>query len=75
MDVKKFDKNFAYADSETEILTEYAVPGAESDLYGVFFDNRLGKFLRFPHSVAESVSQGVCNFNACTAGGRLAAKP
>ena len=70
MDVKAFDKNFAYADDEAGALTEYGIRDG-LDLYGVFFDEANGRFYRFPDKTAEKVSVGVRNFNAYTAGGRL----
>ena len=40
-------------------------------LYGVFYDNSLGCYLRMPDEVAKTVSAGVEKLNHHTAGGRI----
>ncbi len=40
-------------------------------LYGVFYDEGQGCYLRMPASVAKEVSAGVESLNRCTAGGRI----
>ena len=49
----------------------YRIPDENFDLYGVFYDKKLGRFLRMPQSVANSVSPNVALLNGYTAGGRI----
>lgn len=47
------------------------IPGGCFDLYGVFYDEKAGRFLRMPYDVAKAVSPSVEGLNFCTAGGRV----
>ena len=49
----------------------YRIPDERFDLYGVFYDDEAGRFLRMPQSVADSVNPTVAQLNAYTAGGRI----
>lgn len=49
----------------------YSVVGEPFDLYGVFYDQERGRFLRMPQSTADSVNPTVAQLNAYTAGGRI----
>lgn len=49
----------------------YRIPDENFDLYGVFYDEKAGRFLRMPQSVADSVSPTVSLLNGYTAGGRI----
>lgn len=72
MEISKYDKNFAAAKAETCSDKKYfKLPCDTFDLYGVFYDEKDGRFLRFPKEKAEKVSVGVQNFNTCTSGGRI----
>ena len=70
MDISKIDKNFKVESKiEREGLTFYDIDEAPFKIYGVFYD--AGKFRRLPESVAKSVSDGVYDLHAHTAGGRV----
>lgn len=72
MDIAKIDKNLALNDAVVKDgKSFYAVPNAVTDLYGVFYDQARGRFLRLDSEVAASVNDGVKGLNAYTAGGRL----
>ena len=47
------------------------VPSDHFDLYGVFYDEASGRFLRMDPEVASNVSDNVARLNANTAGGRV----
>ena len=49
----------------------YKIPDENFDLYGVFYDDKAGRFLRMPQSVADSVNPTVALLNGYTAGGRI----
>ncbi len=49
----------------------YKIPDEHFDLYGVFFDEKEGRFLRMPADVAASVSPSVAELNKHPAGGRI----
>ena len=66
-------------DSNLKIQTEITEPdlvwlnarGLPFEINGIFYDEEQGCFLRLPHNVAKSVSEGVENLNHHTAGGRV----
>lgn len=68
--IAKIDKNFKI---ETKInkhdIKFYDVLEKPFKVYGVFYEN--GKFRRMPQSVAKTISQGVYDLHAHTAGGRV----
>ena len=70
MDIASIDKNFKL---ETELdlpdVCFYNVKEAPFAVYGVFYEN--GIFRRMPGAVAKTVSDGVVNLHARTAGGRV----
>ena len=72
MGIKNIDKNFVlYNTSYCENgMDYYAIPNANFDLYGVFFDGNNG-FLRMPLDIATSVSDGVRQLCNNTTGGRV----
>ena len=49
----------------------YKLPGGDFDIYGVFYDEKAGRFLRMPQSIADNVNQSVAVLNGYTAGGRI----
>ena len=49
----------------------YRMPDARFDLYGVFYDENEGRFLRMTQSVANAVSPSVAELCKNTAGGRI----
>ena len=49
----------------------YRIPDVHFDLYGVFYDEKAGRFLRMPSDAAAAVSPAVEELNRNTAGGRL----
>ena len=72
MEIKDLDKNFA----NNNILKKgnfVNVPSDKVNLYGVIYDKERG-FIRFPHEIASTVSEGVLYLSEHTAGGRIAFK-
>ena len=68
--IGEIDKNFkAQAGISKENVRFYPVPSERMHLYGVFVEN--GKFRRMPETVAKTVSCGVYELHAHTAGGRV----
>ena len=51
--------------------TYYRIPDSHFDLYGVFYDNDAGRFLRMPRDIAANVSPNVMLLNEHPVGGRL----
>lgn len=49
----------------------YRIPDGNFDLYGVFYDKKLRRFLRMPQDVADGVNPTVALLNGYTAGGRI----
>lgn len=49
----------------------YRIPDSHFDLYGVFFDEKEGRFLRMPADVAAKVSPSVAELNRHPSGGRI----
>ena len=72
MEMKSADKNFDYTYGEKRIgMREYRIPCEPFDLYGIKYCEESGCFLRMPRKIAQNISEGVTNFSAYTAGGRL----
>ena len=72
MDILKIDKNFVQEKVTTEGGVKlYALPSAPFELYGVFYDEKEGRFLRMPKEIAAATSGGVDYLNKNTAGGRV----
>ena len=60
MGIEKLDKNFAQSQYiETDDKIKYTIPCEPFDLYGVFYDEKLGRFMRMDGDVADKVSSGV----------------
>ncbi|MBO5946042.1 MAG: hypothetical protein J6Q69_05485 [Clostridia bacterium] len=70
MKIAEIDKNFNVA---TNIMREgmvfYNVNATPFSIHGVYYDD--GKYRRLPESVAKTVSKGVYELHAHTAGGRV----
>lgn len=69
MDVSKLDKNFAQNQIATENITFYNIEETPFKIYGIFKEG--DDFVRMPKCAAKSVSDGVCELNLCTSGGRV----
>lgn len=72
-ELEKVDKNFDLnrRSGADTALNYYSIPHPSFDLYGVFYDEKYGGFLRLPREIAETVSHGVAWLNGNTSGGRL----
>lgn len=72
MEIEKIDKNF---EAKNAVCRDgkitYTLPCEPFDVYGVFYDQTHGRFLRMPWDTAESVNGGVFELNKHTAGGRV----
>ena len=72
MQIEKIDRNFKkQLYKETENHYTYTMPCEGFDLYGVFYDEERGKFLRMDMDVAKQASAGVAWLNTHTSGGRI----
>ncbi len=72
MNIEKIDKNFKKDRvEETGGKLCYTVPCEGFDLYGVFYDEKRGLFMRMDGDVASRVSPGVSYLASYTSGGRL----
>ena len=72
MGIEKLDKNFAQSQYiETDDKIKYTIPCEPFDLYGVFYDEKLGRFMRMDGDVADKVSSGVSELCRHTSGGRI----
>jgi len=70
--VAEFDKNMEVVTTITEPdLVWLSVREAPFTIYGVFYDEEQGCFVRMPQSVADTVSAGVAHLNHHTCGGRV----
>lgn len=72
MDITRIDKNFLQTgESISEDTKYYDVTKAPFSLHGIFYDEKHSRFLRMPHDIAHTVSEGVEYLNGNTAGGRI----
>ena len=72
MKIEQIDKNFKKQQyKETENHYTYTMPCEGFDLYGVFYDETLRKFLRMDMDVAKQASPGVVWLTPHTSGGRI----
>ncbi len=73
MDITKIDKNMLKTDDVVveNKRDEYVIPNSSFDLYGIYYDEKEGRFLRMPQEVADTVNMGVKTLCKNTAGGRL----
>ena len=62
------DKNFTKQDAVAENLTKW-YDARDLELYGLFYDGSLLR--RMPKDIAETVNNGVHNYSAYSAGGRV----
>lgn len=70
--VADFDKNMVVNTSINEPdLVWLDVREAPFRLYGVWFDEEQGTYVRMPQSVADATNEGVAHLNKNTAGGRV----
>ena len=72
MNLKNVDKNFInnFTANENE-LDFYSIPNSKFDLYGVFYSEEEGCFMRIPQEIANNVSEGVAILNKIPSGGRI----
>ncbi len=72
MDIRDIDKNFAQSTVfDKEKVDFFKVTEAPFELYGVFYDEKEGRFLRMSYDLSPKVSDGVHYLNRHTAGGRV----
>jgi lysophospholipase L1-like esterase len=69
--ISKIDKNFICEKLNVGEINFSDIKKKPFDLYGVFYDEKLGRYLRMPDNVAEKVSEGVRYLNTNTSGGRV----
>jgi len=70
--IEQLDPNFMVPSEITEEnLIWLDAKSAPFALYGVFYDDEAGGYLRMDPQVAQKVSPGVESLNRCTAGGRI----
>ncbi|MBO4594246.1 MAG: hypothetical protein J5697_00920 [Clostridia bacterium] len=71
MDASKYDKNFNIKSDNTDGLEYYGIPCEPFDLYGVFYEEKTGRFVRMPSDAAKEISRATYGLNSNTAGGRI----
>ena len=72
MNIEKIDKNFIQTKYERKDSKKtYTIPCEGFDLYGVFYDENRGRFMRMNGDVAEKISEGVNHLSTHTSGGRI----
>lgn len=72
MKIEKIDTNFIQTEyEEKDDKKTYTIPCAGFDLYGVFYDEIRGRFMRMNGNVAEKISEGVNYLSTHTSGGRI----
>ena len=69
-DISKIDKNFTVqSELGKEDLVFHPTPSEKFAVYGVYVEN--GQYRRLPEEIAKTVSEGVYELHAHTAGGRV----
>ena len=69
-DISKIDKNFTVqSELGKEDLVFHPTPSEKFAVYGVYVEN--GQYRRLPEEIAKTVSEGVHELHAHTAGGRV----
>ena len=72
MGIEKLDSNFAATEATAENeKSAYQIPCKGFDLYGVFYDEQEGRFVRMDLDTARSVSEKVYALSKHTSGGRI----
>lgn len=71
MRIEEIDENFRAAETVAEGQKFYCAHEKPFRLYGAFWDEGAGQYLRMPAKVAEMVSPEVALLNGCTAGARV----
>lgn len=71
MDIKNIDKNFIAENVKEPDVVWHSVKEDPFKIYGVFYDEEYGGYLRLPKSVATATSGGVAVLSESTAGGRI----
>ncbi len=71
MRIEDIDRNFRAAETIAEGQRYYVAHEEPFRLYGAFWDENLGQYLRMPAKIAERVSPAVALLNGCTAGARV----
>lgn len=72
MKIENLDKNFNIKTTINEDeISWFNVREMPFRLYGIFYDEAQKRFLRMPHEIAKSVSEGVEILNTNTSGGRV----
>lgn len=71
MRIEDIDSNFKLPTLDEPDIEWISARDPRFSLYGVFFDEQEGRYIRLPSEVAKSVSDGVANLYRHTSGGRL----
>ena len=69
--IAEVDKNFMRENNISENTKFFDVKEAPFKLYGVFYSEKDGKFMRLPLDVAENMSSGAAYLASSTSGGRV----
>ena len=71
MDISQIDKNFAVTPINKTDIEWFDSRDARFAIYGVYFDEAEGAFVRMPREVAEATNDGVKALFLHTSGGRI----
>ena len=71
MDISVVDKNFALIDIEDEDVKWIDSHDERLSLYGVYFDEENGLYMRVPDDVSKKANPSLLSLSKMTAGGRL----
>ena len=72
MKLQDVDKRFIVNETITENgIKRYNIPHSSFDLYGIFYDEKNGRFMRMDKDIADQVNEGVKILAMHTCGGRL----
>ena len=71
MDISQIDKNFEFKNIDHTDIEWYDIQTLPNLVFGVYYDKSVGRYMRMPQSVANSVNEGVSGLCRHTAGGRI----
>ncbi len=71
MRIEDIDSNFKLPTLDEPDIEWISAKDPRFSLYGVYFDEADGRYVRLPREVAKNVSDGVANLYCHTSGGRL----
>ena len=71
MNILDIDKNFQLPEMDVTDIEWFDCTDTPFSLHGIFYDDKIGGFLRLPKDIADATSQGVSYLSLYTAGGRV----